>query len=144
MSDLAYLSTPYSKFPGGMPLAFFKAADIAAQLLKSGAPVYSPIAHCHPIALFGNINPLDHSIWIPLDELMMRRCDSLIVVHMDGWQESKGMAHEIEAFTRAGKPIYDMPDITTGELVRRPDTGPPHDDCQRDQGWPHPNSAIVE
>jgi len=39
---------------------------------------------------------------------MMARCDSLIVAHMDGWAESKGIAHEVEFFAKAGKPIFDL------------------------------------
>lgn len=140
MKELGYLATPYSKYPAGTTAAYFTAARIAAGLLRAGIPVYSPITHTHPIAVAGNLDPLDHSIWLPFDELMMARCDYLIVAHMDGWQESKGIAHEVEAFTLARKPIFDLPDIMTCELVRRPNPFPL--ECQGE--WPHPNSTIVE
>jgi hypothetical protein len=49
---------------------------------------------------------------------MMTRCDVLIVAHMTGWQESKGIAHEIDFFERANKSIYDL-NPTTLMMHRR-------------------------
>lgn len=130
-NTLAYLATPYSRYPAGIEAAFQDAAALAARLLRAGILVYSPIAHTHPLAMYGLLDPLDH-IWLPFDELMMARCDTLIVAHMEGWRGSKGIAREIEFFKRAGKPIFDLPDITTCTLVRRPDTSPPRADHQRE------------
>jgi nucleoside 2-deoxyribosyltransferase len=107
--SLCYLATPYSKYLGGhLERAFVDASKIAAQLLRAGIKVYSPIAHTHPLAVYGNIDPLDHSIWLPFDEAMMEAANILIVAHMDGWQDSKGIAHEIAFFEQRGKPIYDL------------------------------------
>src|ERR1035437_2595568 len=100
---IAYLATPYSKYPGGVNDAFIAAAKLGARLLLIGVKVYSPIAHTHPIAMHGNINPLDHSIWLPFDEAMMALASSLIVAHMHGWQESRGITHEIAFFENAKK-----------------------------------------
>lgn len=119
MSTLAYLATPYSRYPAGPVSAFIDAATLAARLLRAGVNAYSPIAHTHPLAVYGNLDQFDHSIWLPFDELMMSRCDTLIVAHMEGWQESKGIAHEVAFFERAMKPIFDLPDITTCSMVLR-------------------------
>ncbi len=129
---IAYLGTPYTRYAAGIEAAFQDAAALAARLLRSGIHVYSPIAHTHPLAIYGHLDPLDHSIWLPFDELMMRRCDTLIIAHMEGWQDSKGIRHEVDYFQRAGKPIFDLPDITTCTLVRRPDPGPPSSDRWRE------------
>lgn len=107
-APLFYLATPYSKYPAGIDVAFVDAAKLAARLLKAGLKVYSPIAHTHPLAIHGKIDPLDHAIWLPFDEAMMRACDGLLVAHMDGWQQSKGVLHEIEFFTVASKPIFHL------------------------------------
>ena len=117
-SPLAYLATPYSKYPGGIREAFEEACRITARLLLAGAKVYSPIAHTHPIATIGGLDPLDHSIWMPFDEAMMRVCDVLIVVHLESWETSKGIAMEVEYFEKAGKPIFDM-DPETLVMTRR-------------------------
>jgi hypothetical protein len=105
---LAYLATPYTKYPLGIERAFIDAAALAAQLMRACVKVYSPIAHTHPLAVHGHIDPLDHAIWLPFDEAMMAAADVLIVARMEGWRESKGIAHEVEFFERAGKPIFDL------------------------------------
>lgn len=102
---LVYLATPYSKFIGGITAAFHEAARLAAALLASGVKVYSPIAHTHPLAVNGNLDPLDHTIWMPFDEAMMEATAVLLVAKMEGWDASIGIAHEIEFFKQAGKPV---------------------------------------
>lgn len=115
---LYYLATPYSKYAGGIDKAFEDAAALAAGLMASGLKVYSPIAHTHPLAIHGQLDPLDHSIWLPFDEVMMQRCDCLLVAHMDGWQDSFGIAHEIDWFAKANKPVFDL-DPVTMQIVER-------------------------
>lgn len=116
---LAYLATPYSKYPGGPPAAFVDASKLAAKLLVAGVRVYSPIAHTHPLAVYGNLDPLDHRLWLPFDEAMMAKADVLIVAHMVSWETSKGIAHEVEFFTRANKPIFDLDPVTLAMKRRR-------------------------
>lgn len=105
---LSYLATPYTKFPGGIWAAYFKAGFIAAKLIRAGLNVYSPIIHCHAIAMLGDIDPLDHSMWMSLDEVMLGAADTLIVGRLESWDQSKGVAMEIEYFEKGGKPIYDL------------------------------------
>lgn len=109
---LVYLATPYSKYPAGIECAFRDAAALAARLLKNGARVYSPIAHTHPLAVYGNIDPLDHAIWLPFDEAMMTACAALFVAQMRGWRESFGVKHEIEFFSAARKPVIYLDTIS--------------------------------
>ncbi len=116
--DLCYLATPYTRYAGGLDQAFKDAAKIAAHLLMAGVKVYSPICHTHPIAVFGQLDPLDHSIWLPFDEAMMAAASTLIVAHLDGWHESYGIAHEVKFFQAAGKPIFDL-DPRSLNMVRR-------------------------
>jgi hypothetical protein len=104
--SLVYLATPYSKYPGGIEAAFKDASKLAGRLLRLGVKVYSPIAHTHPIAINGNLDPMDHSIWLPFDKSIMDKADAILVAKMPSWQDSKGIAHEIEVFGNAGKPIY--------------------------------------
>lgn len=122
--SLAYLATPYSKWPLGLHDAFVEVSKLAARLLVAGVKVYSPIAHTHPLATYGFLDALDHTIWLPFDEAMMRVSDVLIVAHMDGWQQSKGVAHEIEFFKAAGKPIFDLDPGTLRMTKRQSSDGP--------------------
>lgn len=103
---LVYLATPYSKDKRSIHHAFVDACTFAGNLLKQGIKVYSPIAHCHMIALYGAIDPLDHEIWLPFDEAMMDVCEALIVAEMPGWTESKGVLHEIAYFEARKRPVY--------------------------------------
>lgn len=113
LGALCYLATPYTKYKDGdIDAAFRDAAKLAAQLLRAGIKVYSPIAHTHPIAIHGKIDPLDHKIWLPFDEAMMDACDVLIVAEMEGWRESKGIAHEVAVFKLAAKPIFHLDPLT--------------------------------
>jgi hypothetical protein len=117
---LYYLATPYSKYAKGIEVAFADAAALAARLLVAGHKVYSPIAHTHPLAVHGKLDPLDHAIWLPFDGAMMRACDAILVAHMDGWQQSKGVLHEIRVFAKANKPIFDLdPDTLAITPFRR-------------------------
>ena len=105
-----YLATPYSKYPDGIQAAFEDAATNTAALVRQGIPVFSPIAHTHPVAVYGGIDPYDHSIWIPADKPLMEAAHGLLVCKMKGWEESYGIKVEIEHFEAAGKPVHYLED----------------------------------
>lgn len=106
LGRLYYVASPYSKYPAGIEQAFRDISAIAARLLRFGYKVFSPIAHTHPIAIYGGIDPLNHDIWLPFDEAIIAKCDGIIVAMMQGWEESHGVNWEIERFKRDGKPVY--------------------------------------
>lgn len=114
-----YLATPYSKYPDGLTAAWEAASACAGWLISEGARVYSPIAHLHPASIFSGLDPLDHSIWLPADEPFMRTSGALVVAMMPTWDQSKGIAHEIDLFERLGKPVMYL------EWPRNSDTGVP-------------------
>jgi hypothetical protein len=105
---LWYLATPYSKYPGGINAAFELACSQAGLLMRHKVPVFSPIAHTHPIAINCDMDPLDHAIWLPSDEPMMRACTGLIMLRAESWESSYGMAVEMKAFQDAWKPVVFM------------------------------------
>lgn len=115
---LCYLGSPYTRFKPSIGAAFAETARIAARLLRLKVAVFSPIVHCHPLSTFGRIDPLDHSIWLPFNEPFLRVCDTLLVAHMEGWEDSYGIKIEIEFFEKANKPIYDL-DPATLMMTRR-------------------------
>lgn len=113
-----YLATPYSKFPGGIDKAFEAACREAALLIRNGIPVYCPIAHTHPIAMVGEINPYDHDIWLPADGPFMDAARGLIVCQLPAWDTSYGIAEEINVFTAAKRPIVFMTPGVVPELPK--------------------------
>jgi hypothetical protein len=100
-----YLASPYTKYKPGIWQAYMEAARIAGVLTGLGVQVYSPIAHSHPLALYGNLDPLDGKLWQRVDAPFLALCDECLVAKMDGWQESSGVTHEIAEFKKAGKPV---------------------------------------
>ena len=115
---LAYLATPYSRFPRGQNRAYIEACELAGRLILAGINVFSPIAHSHGIALAAHIDPLDQRFWNDFDAVFLEKCDTLIVAHMDGWDQSSGIAHEIAEFQKAGKSVFDL-DPATLQMVKR-------------------------
>ena len=113
-----YLGSPYSKYPAGLEAAFREACRNTAVLVRAGIRVYSPIAHTHPVAIHGEIDPFDHSIWLPADQPFMDAACGLIVCRMDGWLDSHGIGEELKTFEAAGKPIvYMEPGIVPAILI---------------------------
>jgi len=99
---MIYLSIPYT---GQEYLSFRISCAIAAKLMQQGYIVFSPIAHSHPIAKYGGINHRDHAFWLRQDLAMLRRCDELWVVILDGWYKSEGVKMERLEAIRLGMPI---------------------------------------
>ena len=103
---MIYIASPYSHPDVVIREQRFRAVcRAAAKLMSEGAIVFSPIAHSHPIATIGNCRPLDLEFWLRQDRAFMDTCDSMIVLMLPGWRESKGVQYEIEYMTKAGKPV---------------------------------------
>lgn len=101
----AYLGSPYSKFAGGLDAACAEVSIVAAKLMRRGLRIFSPIAHSHTVGTTGELDNLDWSFWQAQDQPLIDAASSLIVLMMDGWQDSVGLAYEIECFVLAHKPI---------------------------------------
>src|SRR5262249_48355696 len=84
-APLAYLGTPYTNYRTGLHQAFLDAARLAGALQGAGVNVYSPIVHSHVLAIYGEIDPLDRAIWLPVNEPTMAAASVLIVGLLEGW-----------------------------------------------------------
>ena len=101
---MIYLASPYSHPDSAIREERFRAAcQAAAQLMRAGNIVYSPIAHSHPIALHGL--PTDWRFWERHDREHLIRCEELVVLMFDGWRESEGVHAEIRIAAELGKPV---------------------------------------
>ena len=109
-----YLASPYSHSDPAVQEQRFRAAcAAAAKLMSLGYVIFSPIAHTHPIALAGNL-PRGWDFWESQDQPLLEAATRLWVLTIDGWEQSKGIAAEIQ-FMRAKviKPIaYLNPEAT--------------------------------
>jgi hypothetical protein len=105
---IIYLACPYTHPDPSVRLARFEAAtSTAAELIKRGHIVFSPITMTHPIdvVLAGAAQTLGSDYWVSFDEAFMDFCSEIIILKLDGWEGSKGIAREIEYFRKQGKPI---------------------------------------
>lgn len=101
---MIYLASPYSH-----PDAFVReqqfqiACRVAAELMRSGRIVYSPVAHSHPIALHGL--PTEWSYWERADRRFLEISDEVVVLTLDGWRDSEGVQMEIQIALELSKPV---------------------------------------
>lgn len=101
---MIYLASPYSHADPAIREARFHAACRAtAALLRAGLVVFSPIVHSHPLVAFAL--PTGWDFWERIDRAYLARCDELVVLTLDGWDESAGVRAEIALARDVGKPV---------------------------------------
>lgn len=83
MNELIYLASPYTGTPEKMLERFDLVCEYIAKLMRDGLYVFSPIAHCHPPAQHGL--PTDWQYWQGYCEVMIPKCDILMVLMLDCW-----------------------------------------------------------
>lgn len=98
-TQITYLAIPYSWFP---ELSYEIANEIAADHMKRGIVMFSPISHSHSISKYlpsELIQNMDY--WMKMDLPILDRCDRMILVVIgdNGHQlisESVGCLKELE------------------------------------------------
>ena len=101
---MIYLASPYTHVDGAVRESRFDAACVATStLMRAGFSVYSPIVHSHPLVRYGL--PVEWEFWQRHDCEHLRRCDSVIVLTLDGWKASRGVQAEIELAIEFDLPI---------------------------------------
>ena len=98
-----YVACPYTESSDGKSKA--KSRDMigryeavekyTASLLKSREAAYSPIVHCHALAIKHDL-PKDAEFWMWYNDSMLLQADELFVLGLDGWKDSVGVTHEIQ------------------------------------------------
>lgn len=95
--SIEYLAAPYShQDPSIMHARFLAANRAAGKLMRDGKTVFSPISHSVPIADALGGGHLDRAFWMRTDLPLLDFCDRLIVLKLDGWQDSLGVTTEIQ------------------------------------------------
>ena len=105
---MIYLASPYSHESQHVrAMRWDQVCRAAGALIASGSHVFSPIAHSHAIATAGNL-ATDFDAWRSFDLKMLAVCDELVVLKLDGWQESEGIQSEIQYAIDFGMPVSYM------------------------------------
>ncbi len=113
--QLIYLAAPYSSPEPTVRRARFKVVnETAARLMAAGEPVFSPVTHGH--CLMEAAGGFDQALWNRYDSrAIFPVCKRLVVLKLDGWEESVGVRAEIAIASEMGLAIEYMEAQIIGE-----------------------------
>lgn len=123
---LAYLSSPYHhEDPRVMESRYAAVCEVAGRLIAEGVCVFSTIAHNVPIvynSAHNDVNNRDNltgwRVLSKVDREILKRCDRLIVLMLDGWDRSRHVSDEIEMAIALGIEIEYMSFVEAEKQLR--------------------------
>lgn len=93
---MIYLASPYSHpDPVIRKTRFLLVEQCAANLIKAGRFVWTPIVYTHEMAIKHSF-PTDAEFWKKLNISFLRKADEMYLLKIDGWMESKGVMMELK------------------------------------------------
>ena len=105
-TEIVYLAQPYTHSdPWVRQERYLQAVKASAILTQRGVIVYSPIMHSHPINWVGKNSDDVNAFWMRLNSPFIQVCGKVLVLKLDGWERSKGVADEIEQALRLKIPV---------------------------------------
>jgi hypothetical protein len=105
---MTYLASPYSHpDPAVREARFHAACRAAADLIRAGVIVFSPVVHSHPLVPYGL--PTGWDYWERFDRAALARCDAVAVLTLDGWEDSVGVQAEVAIAGEWGLPVRYVP-----------------------------------
>lgn len=107
---LIYLASPYSHPDPNERKRRYDLACLAASHLMAGCEingekfaVFCPIAHSYGIEPL--LKKSSHRFWMDQDLPILKRCEILVVLQIDGWESSRGIMEEIYFARSNGIPV---------------------------------------
>jgi hypothetical protein len=96
---LIYLACPYfDPDPVVRNKRYNCATEVAVKLMENGLNVFSPLSHSIPIDRLLTIKENKrHDFWMEQDLKILKKCDLLLVLNINGLDNSRGVREEIEA-----------------------------------------------
>jgi hypothetical protein len=132
-----YLASPYSHIdPAVREYRAVQARRAIMEIAQHGVPIYSPIAHWHQVAVDHKL-PTDATFWLVQNDPMVYQASEVWVLVIDGWQQSKGLEHEVEQAKRLGLRVRHV------EFVSIPETCS-HWKCKYENVSGKPFKGVVE
>lgn len=80
---------------------YLAATQAAGTFILDGILIFSPITHCYPIDQEHPDN-FSNSKWTTISMAYLKRCQSLLVLELPGWNRSTGVAGEL-AYARRNR-----------------------------------------
>lgn len=91
-----YIASPYTHPEASIRQdRYNQVMAYCAFLMKKRIHCFSPIVHCHPMAVVWSM-PKEFEFWKSYDETMIRRANAVRVLALPGWSNSVGIKHEVE------------------------------------------------
>ena len=120
--SVAYLAAPYSYVVKSKEIGLSKPdysekkeevekqryewiTEATARLFEAGITVISPITLTHPCAKNYGLRDKGLDFWLEHDFRLILRCDMIIVLRLNGWNQSEGVAKEIQFCKERGIPV---------------------------------------
>jgi|SRR6516225_6141863 hypothetical protein len=101
---MIYLACPYSHADLGVrEHRFREACRATAALIRAGHVVFCPVVHFHALVDYGL--PTDWQSWERIDREFLRRCDEVVLLKPDGWEQSEGVRAEDRVAQEFGLPV---------------------------------------
>jgi len=106
--ELAYLAAPLSHPEIEVMQSRVEAINRAtAHLFEKGVAVISLVGQCWPISQQCGLRT-DFEWWRWYNKAVISRCGRVIILKLDGWQESIGVKGEVEIAEEFGIPVEYM------------------------------------
>ena len=114
---LTYLAAPYTHSDSNVMADRVQRLNaVATEMMREGKFIFNPLSHSDPLS-----SPdIPESAWYALDLRILSHCDEIIVVMLDGWRESVGVAKEI-AFAKQNSIPLSYLDPNSHELTSEED-----------------------
>ena len=111
IEGLNYLAAPYSHTdPWVREERYKQALRATVKLLRGGHVVFSPLVHTHETGKSLS-KAVDHDFWINQDIPILKASQRLLVLLLDGWKHSKGVAAEVSIAVKNNiDVVYVMPE----------------------------------
>lgn len=103
MVAMIYLASPYSHPSKNVrEHRYLMARGFTLWALRNSLAIFSPIVYGKDMEQQIGMN---FEAWQILNDSMVKVCPQFWVLTLDGWEESKGVAHEIELARSLGRSI---------------------------------------
>ena len=108
---MIYLASPYShNNPAVREERFLQTRAFTIFYLRQTFPIFSPIVYGKDME-----TQLGHTFenWQILNDAMVKACTQMWVLQLDGWEDSRGIAHELTLARRLHKQVVYFPPLET-------------------------------
>lgn len=111
---MIYIASPYSHPSAYVRALRYKQVRLFTMAaIKNGFAAFSPIMYMHEAAVEYDL-PKDAAFWHNFNMQFLRKADSLTVLMLDGWMESKGVSSEISTAQHIHIPVNYITVVTKG------------------------------